>query len=32
VDTVSTSPSPTSAPQDTLGPRSDSTMTDTTSH
>ena len=32
VDTVSTSPSPTSVPQDTLGPRSDSTMTDTTSH
>ena len=32
VDTVSTSPAPTAAPQDTLGPRSDSTITDTTSH
>ena len=30
VDTVPTSQSPTSVPQDTLGPRSDSTMSDTT--
>lgn len=31
VDTTMQSPSPTSVPQDTPGPRSDSTMTDTTS-
>ena len=31
VDTIPTSPSPTSVPQDTLGPRSDSTLTDSTS-
>ena len=30
-DTVSTSPPPTSVPQDTLGPGSDSTLTDSTS-
>ncbi len=30
VDTMPTSQSPTSVPQDTLGPRSGSTMTDTT--
>jgi hypothetical protein len=31
VDTMPTSPSPASIPQDTLGPRSDSTLTDSTS-
>jgi hypothetical protein len=30
-DTISTSPSPTSVPQDTLGPRTDSLPTDSTS-